>query len=517
MLNAISVRCVAPPAPTPSTLPPTSAPLISSAWVQTWPAGVRQALRLPVPQIALCGAAFLTGKALIDLYPTVADNPAAVAVGVSILAGLALIPEAAGYAHRLLQTAHFLLAPEHFLHRMIYDSRASAEVSTAWHELFGSLYAPGRDATFRFTNIPNPDRPLKIGYVSGDLGRGHPVDCFVGGLLRQHRQQQFETFVYVTHDQPQKLPLAGKVRNVCNLTDVQLHRLIRQDRIDILVDLTGHFQFGRLPLFARRPAPLQVAAIGYPHKTGLTTIDYRLTDMHADPEEQGGPEKLWRLPGSFLAYTPAPDLAKMPLASPPSMYDGYVSFGVLNNPDKYKNDSETLDAWACLMRELPTARLVFKYRDYNAFAWRTVKAQLLTRGVDLQRVVFVNFATEQDEPYIYYRVDITLEPFHYHGTLTICEGLHNGVPTVAKKGDRHASRVACSILAQVGLSDLVTANARAYVDTCKALAADGRRLMQLRATLRDTMQASPLCNVKQYTQNIEAAYRQMWQTWCRSE
>jgi predicted O-linked N-acetylglucosamine transferase (SPINDLY family) len=363
-------------------------------------------------------------------------------------------------------------------------------------------------------------RRLKVGYVSPDF-RLHSVAHFLEPLFRSHDRDEVEVFCYSEVSAPDAVTerfkrLADRWTTTVGMSDDALTDGIRNDGIDILVDLAGHTSRNRLPVFARKPAPVQVTWLGYPNTTGLGTIDYRLVDAVTDPEGDAdafASEALVRLPGGFLCYGAREDA---PTPGPaPCLTTGSVTFGSFNNIAKLSG--ATLDVWARLLTRLPTARLLLKGKPFIEAATRTICLdRLAERGVAADRIELVAWLPERAHLALYDGIDIALDPFPYNGTTTTCEALWMGVPVVTLRGDRHAGRVGASLLAQVGLSDLIADSVEAYVATAAALAGDPLRLSELRHSLRPRMAASPLCDAPAFARKVEAAYRTMWQRWCEA-
>jgi predicted O-linked N-acetylglucosamine transferase (SPINDLY family) len=375
--------------------------------------------------------------------------------------------------------------------------------------------------------LPKPDtyindrtdgRRLKVGYVSPDF-RQHSVAYFLEPLLRSHDRKVIEVFCYAEVGWPDTVTerfkqLADHWVTTVGMSDDATAERIRRDGIDILVDLAGHTSKNRLPVFARKPAPVQVTWLGYPNTTGLTAIDYRFVDAVTDPEgetEALASETLVRLPGGFLCYG-GPDDAPAP-GPVPSLTTGTVTFGSFNNPAKLS--AATLDAWADVLARLPQARLLLKGKPFADPATRALYLdRLAKRGVAVERIELVAWLPEEGHLALYNRIDIALDPFPYNGTTTTCEALWMGVPVITLRGDRHASRVGASLLTQTRLTDLIADSVEAYVETAVALAGDPARLSELRQSLRPRMAASPLCDAPAFADKIEHAYRTIWQRWC---
>ena len=364
--------------------------------------------------------------------------------------------------------------------------------------------------------VDRRDRPLRVGYVSGDLRR-HPVALFIEPVLRCHDRALVEPLCYDTAGLRDDLndhlrSLVPAWRDAADWSDATLFERIRADGIDILVDLAGHTARNRLLVFARRAAPVQVTAIGYVTTTGLETMDYRLTDALCDPPEAGEAgysETLWRLEPGFNCYVPPRGL---PEPGPAPCLEGLgVTFGSFNNLDKISD--QVLDTWATLLRGLPTARLLMKTKGLGEPALRErLLARFAAGGVAPERIELIDWSATLAEHYgLYRRVDIALDPFPYNGTTTTCDALMMGVPVIALRGDRHAARVSTSILARLGLAGLAAADPDHYVARARELAGRPQALATLRRDLRRRLVASPLCDAARYTRALEEAYRAMWQ------
>ncbi len=362
-------------------------------------------------------------------------------------------------------------------------------------------------------------RRLRVGYVSPDL-RQHSVAYFFQPLLREHDPQAVEVFCYAEVARPDAVTsvlqgLTDHWLSTVGLSDAALAERIAADKIDILVDLAGHTANNRLPVFARKPAPVQITWLGYPNTTGLSAMDYRLVDAVTDPpgEADGwASETLIRLDDGFLCYEPPAD-APLP-GGPPSLASGSITFGSFNNPAKLS--SATLDAWALLLERVPGSRLLAKGWGFAEEATRAAfLARLVQRGVDPQRVTLLGYVHGLAHHLeLFEQVDIALDPFPYNGTTTTCEALWMGVPVVALSGDHHAGRVGASLLTQIGLTELIAPSVEAYIDIASKLAADPARLCALRQSMRERLRTSPLCLPQAFARKIEAIYRDLWQRRC---
>ena len=387
----------------------------------------------------------------------------------------------------------------------------------AEYRRWGELYAdPLSAAAEPHTNAPEPERPLRVGYVSAEFRR-HAMAYFVEPFLARHDRCAWRVYCYSNCRRPDDVTqhlrgLADGWRDIAALSDDAAARLIREDGIDILVDLAGHTGGNRLLLFARRPAPVQMSWLGYWGGTGMAAMDYRITDRYADPEGEADShyrELLLRLPHSKWCYLPP---AGMPACNAlPAQSRGYVTFGSFCSFPRISN--ETMRAWALLLRRLPGARL----RMIGAPSGESLDRMLEifdAAGVYADRLELV--ARLPFDAYLqqYLQVDIALDPYPMNGGTTTCEALWLGVPVVSRSGGSAASRSGVSLLTNAGLAQLVARSWEGYVDVALGLAADLPALAQLRATLRERLRASPLLDAQGFTRDLEALYRDAWRSWC---
>jgi protein O-GlcNAc transferase len=414
-----------------------------------------------------------------------------------------LNPEAAAIHSNLAYSLHFCPG---------YDAQAIREEQCRWDRRHAGplarLQAP-------HVNDPSPNRLLRIGYVSPDFSL-HPVGRFLLPLLQAHDHESVQVFCYSSVAVPDKITEdcrthADVWRDVLGRSDADVAQAIRQDLIDILVDLTMHMGNNRLLVFARKPAPVQVTYLAYGGTTGLTAMDYRLTDPYLDPRGQNGQfyvEESVYLPESYWCYRPPLELPEV--AALPVLVNRYMTFGCLNNFCKVTEP--TLEAWSRLLAALPEARLLLHAR---AGSHRdAVRAFFVRRQVASERVTFLDLVPLPRYFSTYESFDIALDPFPYGGGTTTCDALWMGVPVVSLAGQTAVGRAGLSILSNVGLAELVAHDADKYVRLALDLAQDVRRLRELRAGLRDRLRASPLLNASSFARNVEAAYRVMWQRWC---
>lgn len=385
------------------------------------------------------------------------------------------------------------------------------------HRAFETQYHPLPARSFR--NTKDPGRRLRVGYVSPDFKR-HSCAFFIEPLLAAHDHGNVEVFCYSDVHRPDPVTLRIKShvqqwRDTSKMRDPEFIKTVLDDEIDIAIDLTGHTANNRLSALVTRLAPIQVTWLGYPCTTGLSTIDYRITDAAADPAGEADAhhvESLIRLPRTFLCYRP-PDEAPIPGPAPSSGGSAFT-FGSFNNLPKI--NAEVIEAWATILRRAEGARLLLKSRALaGQEPCARVHAEFARNGIDPARVELVGWVkSPADHLRLYERIDVALDPFPYNGTTTTCEALWMGVPVLTLAGRRHAARVGASLLPQVGLPQFVSSTLEDYIARAVALASDPGGLAIVRTKLRAVMEASSLCDGPSFARDIEQAYRAIWRDWC---
>lgn len=372
-----------------------------------------------------------------------------------------------------------------------------------------------------WNNSIERDRPLRVGIVSPDLC-DHPVAYFLEAPLMAGQEKEIEWYAYSCAERNDETTARLKKlfacwRDVRLLPDGALCEQVRNDQIDILIDLAGHTAGNRLPVFARKPAPVQVTWLGYSGTTGVSGIDYILGDPHIFPA--GLPsdvtEAPWLLPETFLSFS-APPL-NLECGSPPMVGNRYPTFGCFNN--LLKVNDRVLGLWSRVLAEIPDAKLLLRAkqlsseRGKNAFMERLRRAKIDPDRVELGG----SLASRSDLLREYLRVDIALDPFPYNGTTTTCEALWMGVPVLTLKGDRLIARVGESICSNVGMRDWVAINEDDFVQCARRFSRDPELLGRLRRTLRTRGSATPLGNPNWFANQMVLALRAMWRAWCASQ
>lgn len=369
----------------------------------------------------------------------------------------------------------------------------------------------------------SPGRRLRVGFVSGDFRR-HSVAYFLQDALLSINRDQFELYAYSTcryedHITERLRPLFAEWRSLTALSDLEAARRIGSDSIDILVDLSGHTIHNRLQVFGYKPAPIQVSWIGYPNTTGLDCIDYRLTDSMVDPDADEDclySERLYRLPGPFLCYTPPEEVASIPWGEQRSRQAfGQVTFGSFNA--RVKLGEECIALWAKTLLAIPESRLIIKsYHGVDdAIARDDLVARFGAYGIDSTRIVVrgpLNDVT--DHLAAYAEIDVALDSYPYNGTTTTCEALWMGVPVITLAGDRHASRVGMALLTRIGFPHWVARTPDEFTAKVVDLVSDRAQLAQLKPTLRPRLKASQLLDGPLMGKQLGEAFRRMWMEYC---
>jgi protein O-GlcNAc transferase len=420
---------------------------------------------------------------------------------------LKIEPDYAKVHSNLLMTMNYLSAmtqQQHHEEALKFDSQHARQLMQ------------GREP---LRNSKNKKKVLKIGYLSPDF-REHSVAFFTRRLFGEHRPEFVEVYCYANVERPDDLTgqfqaQADHWLSITAMEDEEVAAQIRQDGIDILIDLAGHTANNRLLVFARKPAPIQVNWLGYPNTTGMKTMDYRLTDEVADPHGEADrlhSEKLIRLEHGFLCYQADESLSEG--SPPPILQQGHITFGSFNTIKKVTLD--VVGVWSLILQSIPNARLLMKS---NALEDKTTKMNLLQafseHGIGQDRIELINAVPHRkDHMKLYSRVDISLDPFPYNGTTTTCEALWMGVPVISMRGNRHAGRVGASILQHAGFPDMIVENEDEYVNLAQSLAGNTERLITLRKALRPQMRESALMDLPQFTKTLEDTYRKIWVAWC---
>ena len=406
---------------------------------------------------------------------------------------------------------------ENYLYTLQYADAVSLPQLAREHAEYERRFA----ARFRkdwqpHANAPDPERKLRLGFVSANLA-WNPVGMLLIRTFENLDPTALETVCYsdrVVHDDltARFRKAATLWRDVYGMADEQLAEQIRGDGIDILFDLTGHIARNRLLLFARRPAPVQVTWIGYEGTTGVTAIDYLLADRTLVPPESEPyyTEKILRLRDCYVCFDPP---AEAPAVGPlPALANGFVTFGSFNNPAKIT--PEVVAVWAEILRHCGDARLVLKYRGMDdAQTQDRYRSLFAACGIGAERLDLRGRTSPSDALAQHQGIDVALDPFPFTGSVTTCLALWMGVPVVTCPGETFASRRGLSYLAAAGLTELSAASRQNYVQIAVDLANDLPRLTALRAELRQRVANSPLCDGQRHAAALQESLRDAWRSW----
>jgi protein O-GlcNAc transferase len=403
------------------------------------------------------------------------------------------------------------------LHVLHYDPASTPDELFAEALRWANAHAePLSASALPHTKDRTPDRPLRVGYVSPDF-HDHPVTRLMVPILTNLDRSAFTSVCYDDSAKPDATTarlreLAGEWKNVASLSDAALAQMIRDERIDVLVDLAGHMGGHRLTMFARRPAPVQVTHFNYPDTTGMSVMGYRLTDALAEPEgisERYSTEQLVRLPHSGWCYHPGFEVP--PVKPLPALENGYITFTSLNKP--IKHSLPTIALWAKVLHFVPNSRMLLLGTDASP-ANPALAAPFAAHGIGPERLRFMAKRPRSHYLELYNQADIALDPFPYNGGITSCDALWMGVPLIALEGSTYHSRQGLMLSTNLGLPELVAKTQDQYISIASGLASDIPRLAQLRAELRGRMAQSPMGDGSRFSRGLEAAYRQMWASWC---
>jgi predicted O-linked N-acetylglucosamine transferase (SPINDLY family) len=392
-----------------------------------------------------------------------------------------------------------------------FDAKAILRVAQEWNQ---KHVVPLRSKIQPHNNDCNPSRRLRIGYVSADL-RDHVAGWFLAPLLKNHDPQKIEIFCYSNSDKIDGVTdhlrdLTARWRNIAHLSDEQAAAQIREDRIDVLVDLSMHSGLNRGLVFARKPAPVQVTWLAYPGTTGNEAIDYRLSDPYFDPPgtDEFYSEQTIRLPETYMCFNSRGN--EEPISELPALRNGFVTFGGLNHAPKINADVIAL--WSRVLRAVDKSKLLLFAQ--SASAWDRMIAEFERNGIAAERIERVRRQPWANYLQLYHRVDVVLDTFPFNGGATSLDAFWMGVPVITLVGQTVAGRAGWSQLSNLKLTEFAAHNEDEFVQLAKKLASDLNRLSDLRRTLRPRMLASPLMDAPRFARNVEAAYREMWQRYC---
>ena len=463
------------------------------------------------------GEAEIEGRRALELRP---DSATFLSNFGMVLCSQGRVEEGLSYCRRAMEVMpSYAVAHSNLLFFMPFLPTTSSEDAQSerrrWYERHG---APRARRIRPHTNVPDPDRRLRIGYCSADF-RQHAAAFVFSPVLVNGDRDAFEIYCYSdtpTEDVYTRLfrDVANGWRSIRGIRDEDVAEMVRADGIDILVDLSGHSGDHRLLVFAEKPAPVQVSALGHPAGTGLPTIDYLFSDSITIPaaERHLYAETIYDLPCAqgFEPPVSAPEVGPLPVSQ-----GAPLTFGTLNRTSKITDD--VLRLWADILTELPEARLLFKDHGFDDAALRqTFLSKLEALGVAPERVELRGGSTRRDHLGTCNEIDIGLDPFPLGGGVTTLEHLWMGTPVITLRANSLQGRLSQSILHNLGLDEFTVPDKAGYRALARALAEDRDRLAALRAGMRDRFARSDMGNPERFARVVEAAYRDIWRRWCAS-
>lgn len=392
------------------------------------------------------------------------------------------------------------------------DSRIDALALCEAHRGWSRWFAHEGCGAPLLRNSRDPARKLKIGYVSPDAHSALPG--FIDPIMASHRRDLFDVFVYFNHPPPaERISALGSgalVRVMRGLDDAEVARQVHADGIDLLIDIAGHTGHNRLGVFARRAAPVQLTWLDYLCTTGIPGMDYRITDMVADPpgHEAFHSERLVRLPDTQWCWSPPADAP--PVEASPARQNGFVTFGSFNHAQKLTE--ETLHLWKRVLEAIPDAHLLVAGLP-DGFARRRVSSALGNPG---DRLEFLPRMPAAEYRRAFARVDVVLDPRPFSGATTTLDALYQGVPVLTCPGERSCSRSSASLLMVLGLQDWIAETPADFVARAVQAAADPDTLSALRVGLRSRVRESDVCDLRRFVGQLESCFRAVWQSWCDS-
>lgn len=397
-----------------------------------------------------------------------------------------------------------------------YDYQYKSEFIYKEHYLWASQYVSDNSKK----TWSNSNKKIKIGFVSPDF-RNHPVSYFLMPIFEYLDRNKFEIFCFSNVLEKTELTKIIKERDdlryidILNLNTDEIISLIEEQQIDILIDLAGHTASSRLDVMRQKAAPIQMTYLGYPDTTGLSQIDYRITDHYADPPKLTDPycsEQLLRLPHCFLSFEPpvyCPDVSELPYKK-----NGFITFGSFNKITKVSH--HTIVLWAFILKRIPASKLVLKSRGLVGDVGELTLCRFEKQGIDRSRITILPLSMTHEGHFAQYsEIDIALDSYPYNGTTTTFEALWMGRPVISRAGENHVSRVSASILQNSNMSELVVESDIEYIDVAEKLSNNLELLDKVSATLRPRMVNLGLVDGKGFVRDFEIALETAWDTYLR--
>lgn len=408
-----------------------------------------------------------------------------------------------------------------YLYNLSLSESVTPQALFEAHRRYGAevaRYAGKSGLKFKHLQSRDPERPLRVGFVSGDL-RNHAVSRFIQPVWQKMDRSNFQIFAYNVCQETDEvtaslMSLAHKWTPAASLSYENLARQIHEDGIDVLFDLSGHTGHNRLPTFGLKPAPIQMTWIGYPGTTGLQAMDYYIFNQYLAPEgflDWQFTEKPLRMPATatFDPAVEAPDVNELPASK-----NGFFTFGSFNRMNKV--NPLVIEAWAKILHRVPKSRLVVGHAD--AVQEATMRALLKEQGISPERLSFHPRQTLKNYMGLHHSVDMLLDTFPYNGGTTTCYGLWMGVPTLTLAGETVPARTGAAVMGLMGMPDFIANDVAEYIEKAVQLSADQERLQVIRRSARNRfLSEGSYWHSEAVAQSLQLAVRQAWRLWCAGQ
>jgi len=402
-----------------------------------------------------------------------------------------------------------------------YCPNISSKDLFVYHQQWGDLFPFKPKHQLYYPNYPDPDRPLRVAYISPDF-RGHSVGYFIEPALTNYNSREFEIYCYAQVFNPDNTTRVFQqhvhtFRQIQNLNDQTLASQIQKDGIDILIDLAGHTSNSRLRVMTYQPAPIQITYLGYPTTVGLKHVDYRLTDAMIDPEgmsDKWHTEKLVRLDPTFFCFQPLGN--RIPVSPLPGLQKKEICFGGFHNTSKIPE--MIIHLWSKVLEQMPGAQLLLQAAAYDdPDIVRYFQASFEKYGIHRGRIQCAGTLPFEQYLQLHHQIDIMLDTQPWTGHTTSCHALWMGVPILTLEGSRHASRIGQRLMQALDLQEWVAKDHQDYVQKAMQLSQDRHALDKLRQSMRERILKSGISDKKQYVYSLEKVYRQLWTAWCEQK
>jgi len=410
------------------------------------------------------------------------------------------------------------VAQSNLLLYLNYCSDISSEELFAYHQQWGSAFPVKPKNQLFFSNIPDPNRPIRLAYISPDF-RGHSVGYFIEPALIHYDVKHFEIYCYGHVPSPDRT--TQTIQNHVNqfyyihqMDDIHLANQIRKDGIDILIDLAGHTAHSRLRVMTYQPAPIQVTYLGYPTTSGLKHVDYRLTDAVIDPEDTSEScytEKLVFIDPYFFCLSSLGNTVS--ISDTPALHNNVLCFGAFHNTSKVSDT--TIKLWSNVLANIPRSKILLQAAAYDdPDIVRYFQSCFEKYGIKRHRIQCVGTLPFKQYLKLHHQIDIMLDTQPWTGHTTSCHALWMGIPILTLAGKRHASRIGQRLLHAINLQDWIAENTQEFVKKAVLFSQDYHALNTLRKNMRSRINTSDISNRKQFVDSLEKVLRQLWVTWC---